>query len=101
MPLTVVRPGSQKRDFTHIDDIIKGCYLAWKKGRQSHYMLGTKKQFTILEVAKMFKTNIKFISSRRGERFKSSISNNNAQNHLNYTARLKIETYIDNFINNK
>ena len=31
-PLTVVKPGTQKRDFTHIDDIVSGCYLAWKKG---------------------------------------------------------------------
>ena len=33
--LTVVKPGSQKRDFTHIDDIVRGCYLAWKKGQQN------------------------------------------------------------------
>ena len=36
-PLTVVRPGTQKRDFTHIDDIVRGCYLAWKKGKQKEY----------------------------------------------------------------
>ena len=42
-PLTVVKPGTQRRDFTHIDDIVEGCYLAWKKGNQNHYMLGTKK----------------------------------------------------------
>ena len=42
-PLTVVKPGTQKRDFTHIDDIIRGCVLAWRKGKQSEYMLGTKK----------------------------------------------------------
>ena len=59
--LTVVRPGSQKRDFTHINDIIRGCFLAWKKGRQNEYMLGTKKQYSILEIAKMFKTKIKYL----------------------------------------
>ena len=97
-PLTVVKPGSQRRDFTHINDIVRGCYLAWKKGRQSEYMLGTKKQFSILEIARMFKTSIKFIPSRKGERFKSSISNNNAYKHLNYTANIKIEKYINSFI---
>ena len=96
--LTVVKPGSQRRDFTHINDIVRGCYLAWKKGRQSEYMLGTKKQFSILEIARMFKTSIKFIPSRKGERFKSSISNNNAYKHLNYTANIKIEKYINSFI---
>ena len=61
IPLTVVKPGSQKRDFTHIDDIINGCYLALKKGKQKEYMLGTQKQYTVLQIAKMFKTKIKFL----------------------------------------
>ena len=100
-PLTVVRPGTQKRDFTHIDDIVAGCYLAWKRGRQSEYMLGTKKQYSINEIAKMFKTKIKYIPSRRGERFKSSVSNNNAHKHLGYSATIDIPNYIENFISKK
>ena len=96
--LTVVRPGTQKRDFTHIDDIVNGCYLAWKRGRQSEYMLGTKKQYSIIEVAKMFKTKIRYIPSRKGERFKSSIINNNAYKHLGYSASIDIPNYIENFI---
>ena len=68
-PLTVVKPGTQKRDFTHIDDIVHGCYLAWKKGRQSEFFLGTKKQYSIIEIEKMFKTKIRYIPSRKGERF--------------------------------
>ena len=61
-------------------------------------MLGTKKQYSILEIAKMYKSRIKLIPSRKGERFKSSISNNNAQKHLKYTAKIKIKDYINNFI---
>ena len=45
-PLTVVKPGTQKRDFTHIYDIIEGCYLAWKKGNQNEYMLCTNKTYS-------------------------------------------------------
>ena len=56
-PLTVVKPGTQKRDFTHISDIVNGCYLAWKKCKQNEYMLGTSKQNSILGIAKMFKSN--------------------------------------------
>ena len=67
-PLTVVKPGTQKRDFTHIDDIIRGCVLAWRKGKQSEYMLGTKKNYSIISIAKMFKSEIKFIPSRPGDR---------------------------------
>tara|TARA_B100001093_G_scaffold518184_1_gene602168 strand:- start:774 stop:1649 length:876 start_codon:yes stop_codon:yes gene_type:complete len=97
-PLTVVKPGTQKRDFTHIDDIVSGCYLAWKKGKQTEYMLGTQKQYSIIEIAKMFKSKIKFISKRKGERFKSSITNNNAHKLLKYKATVDIPEYIKKFI---
>lgn len=98
--LTVVKPGTQKRDFTHIKDIVEGCYLAWKNGKQSEYMLGTKKQYSIIEVAKMFKSKIRFIPKRKGERFKSSITNNNAQNLLGYKSTIDISEYIKEFISN-
>ena len=97
-PLSVVKPGTQKRDFTHIDDIVRGCYLAWKKGKQNHYMLGTHKSHSILEIAKMFKYKIKYVKSRPGERFVSSIPNNNAKKILGYQTNIKINDYIKNFI---
>ena len=99
--LTVVKPGSQKRDFTHIDDIIRGCYLAWIKGRQNDYMLGTKKQYTILQIAKMFNSKIKYLPPRNGERFGTSIPNNNATTHLGYKPKIDIKDYIKNFIKKK
>ena len=100
IPLTVVKPGSQKRDFTHIDDIVRGCMLAWKKGRQNDYMLGTKKQYSILEIAKMFKHKIKLLPARDGERFGTSIPNNNASIHLGYKPKIDIKDYISIFIKN-
>ena len=98
LPLTVVKPGSQKRDFTHIDDIINGCYLVLKKGKQKDYMLGTHKQYSILQIAKMFKTKIKFLPSRNGDRSRSNIPNNNAFNYLGYKAKIDIKDYIKNII---
>ena len=97
-PLTVVKPGTQRRDFTHIDDIVKGCYLAWKKGKQNHYMLGTQKTYSIIEIAKMFKTKIKYLNARPGERFGSIILNNNARKILGYKAKIDIKNYIQDLI---
>ena len=97
-PLTVVKPGTQRRDFTHIDDIVEGCYLAWKKGNQNHYMLGTKKTYSIIEIAKMFNSKIKYLPRRPGERFGSTITNNNAKKILGYTAKKDIKNYIKVFI---
>ncbi|OUT43380.1 MAG: ADP-L-glycero-D-manno-heptose-6-epimerase [Pelagibacteraceae bacterium TMED13] len=100
-PLTIVKPGTQRRDFTYIDDIVEGCYLAWKKGNQNHYMLGTKKTYTIIQIAKMFGTKIKYIPTRAGERFGSTITNNNAKKILGYSAKKDIRNYIKEFINKK
>ena len=101
IPLTVVKPGTQKRDFTHIDDIINGCYLAFKKGKQKEYMLGTKKQYTILQIAKMFKTKIKLLPPRDGDRSVSNIPHNNALIYLGYKPKINIEDYINIIIKKK
>ena len=101
IPLTIVKPGSQKRDFTHIDDIIRGCYLAFIKGRQNEYMLCSKKQYTILQIAKMFKTKIRFLPQREGERSSASVPNNNSLNHLGYMPKIHIKDYINNYIKEK
>ena len=98
LPLTIVRPGSQKRDFTHIDDIINGCYLAFKNGKQKEYMLGTQKQYTILQIARMFETKIKYLPPRYGERSKSNTPNNNAFKYLGYRAKINIKDYINSII---
>jgi len=98
IPLTIVKPGSQKRDFTHIDDIIKGCYLAFIKGKQNEYMLCSKEQYTILQIAKMFKTKIRFLPQREGERSSASVPNNNSLNHLGYMPKIHIKDYINSYI---
>jgi UDP-glucose 4-epimerase len=98
VPLTIVKPGSQSRDFTHVDDIVHGCYLAWTKGKQKEYMLCTNKSYSILEIAKMFGSKYKFLRSRPGDRFGSIISNNNAKKILGFTAKKNIKNYIKDFV---
>ena len=98
IPLTIVKPGSQSRDFTHIDDIVRGCYLAWTKGKQKEYMLCTNKSYSIIQIANMFSTKIKFIKKRPGDRFGSIILNNNSKKILGFTAKINIKNYIKDFI---
>ena len=97
LPLTVVKPGTQKRDFTHINDIVIGCYLAMIKGKQNEYMLCTNKSYSILDIAKMFKTKFKFIKSRPGDRFGSITVNDNAKKILGFVAKKDIKKYIKDF----
>jgi UDP-glucose 4-epimerase len=97
-PLTVVKPGNQKRDFTHIDDIVNGCFLAFKKGKNDHYFLSSKKSYKILDVAKMFKTKIKMVPERKGERLGSFYKKSNTERHLDFKTTVNIEDYILSFI---
>jgi UDP-glucose 4-epimerase len=97
--LTVVKPGTQKRDFTHINDIVNGCFLAFKKGKNDHYFLSSKKSYKILDIAKMFKTKIKMVPERKGERLGSFYKKSNTERHLNFKTTINIEDYIFSLIN--
>ena len=98
--LTVVKPGTQKRDFTHIDDIVEGCYLAMQKGKQGEYMLCSGTKYSIIQIVKMFSAKYKYISQRPGDRSDSITLNNNAKKILGFKAKKNIRTYIKNFIAN-
>ena len=98
-PLTVVKPGTQSRRFTHINDTIHICYSAWKKNACRHYSISHKKSYTILEVAKMFKSKIKLLPSRRGERFASALTSMNLSNKVHKIfGKINLSDYIKNFI---
>tara|TARA_B100000902_G_C27322193_1_gene925473 strand:+ start:10707 stop:11588 length:882 start_codon:yes stop_codon:yes gene_type:complete len=73
-PITVVKPGTQSRRFTHVNDTVEACYFAWKKNKCRHYSISHKKSFSILQVAKMFNSKIKFLPPRPGERYASALS---------------------------
>ena len=98
-PLPVVRPGTQSRRFTHIDDTIKICYLAWKKNLCRHYSISHKKSYSILDVAKLFKTRMKFLKKRRGERYASALTNMNLSNKVyKYFGKISLKDYIEKLI---
>ena len=98
-PLTVVKPGSQSRRFTHIDDTIDICFYAWKKNKSRFYSISNKESFTILDVAKMFKSKIKFLSPRIGERYASALTTLSLSNkiHRSY-GKISLRKYIKSFL---
>ena len=98
-PLPVVRPGTQTRRFTHIDDTIQVCYIAWKKNLCRHYSIANKKTYSLIDVAKMFKSKIKFLPKRPGERYASALIKKNLSNKMyKYFGKIKLKDYINNFI---
>ena len=99
-PLTVVRPGNQTRRFTHISDTVEVCFDAWKNNKCRHYSISSKNSFSILQVAKMFNSNIKFLPPRRGERFASALTNMNLSNKVfKRFGKVDLRKYIKNIAN--
>ena len=100
--LTVVKPGNQSRRFTHINDTVDACIDVWKKNRCRHYSISTKKSYTILEVAKMFNTKIKFLAPRKGERYASALTNMNLSNKVyKIFGKISLKNYIKNIVKTK
>ena len=100
-PLPVVKPGTQTRRFTHIDDTVNICYLAWKKNLCRHYSIANEKSYSLIDVAKMFKSKIKFLPKRPGERYASALINKNLSNKMyKHFGKINLKDYIKNFIKN-
>ncbi len=100
-PLPVVLPGTQTRRFTHIDDTIKICFLAWKKNLCRHYSIANKKSYSIVQVAKLFKSRISYLPRRAGERYTSSLISKNLSNKIyKHYGKIKLEDYIRNILKN-
>ena len=101
-PLTIVRPGTQSRRFTHIEDTIEVCYYAWKKNKCQHYSISHKKSYSILAVAKLFKSKIKYLPERAGERYASALTNMSLNNKVNKRfGKIHLKDYISSFIKKK
>ena len=97
-PLPVVKPGTQSRRFTHIQDTVKICFLAWKKNKCKFYSISNKKSFTINQLAKLFDYEIRYLPYRKGERYASALSNLSLSNKMHqYFGKISLKNYIQNF----
>jgi len=98
--LTVVKPGTQKRDFTHIDDVINGTILCAIKGKKKAYYIGSGKSYSVIKVAKKFKNKIRYLSRRPGEKFTGKANLKLAKNELGYRPNKDLFNYNDVFKKN-
>ena len=98
-PLTIVKPGTQTRRFTHISDTVKVCYDAWKANECKHYSISHKKSYSINEVAKMFRSKTKYLPPRLGERYASALTNLSFNNKVvKKFGKISLKDYISSFI---
>lgn len=96
--LTVVKPGTQTRDFTHIDDTIDGILNASIGYYGDGFVIRTGQQYSILEVAKMFKKEYIFIDEQKGNRNQSS-GDMTKMLKIGWKSKYNLKDYINNIIN--
>ena len=99
--LPVVKPGTQVRRFTHVFDTVKACIFAWKENKCKHYSIASKDSYSIIELAKLFKSKIKYLPMRKGERFASTLTRMNLNNRIvRLSATIRLKDYVNNFLMN-
>ena len=97
--LPVVRPGNQTRRFTHVKDTVEVCFEAWIKNKSNYYSISSRNSYSILQIAKMFKSDIKFLPKRSGERYASALTKMSFTNKVNSRfGKINIKDYINNIV---
>ncbi len=91
--LTVVSPGTQRRVFTHIDDIVDGLVLVGEKGAGDEFGLGADESFSVLEVAKFFGGEVSMLPERKGNRMDAVVDTTKSR-ALGWAASRKLSDYI-------
>jgi len=96
--LTIVSPGTQKRNFTHIDDIIDGLVLVGENGYGDEFGIGSPEAFTVLEVAELFGGEIQMLPERKGNRMTADVMTDKAK-ALGWSSKRNLADYIENIKN--
>lgn len=92
-PLTVVSPGIQERNFTHITDIINGLVIVGENGFGDNFGIGSSEAYSVLEIAKMFGGKIEMLPERKGNRMTADVITDKTK-ALGWKATYSIKDYI-------
>lgn len=93
-PLTVREPGTQRRHFTHVDDIVEGLIRVGERGKGDEYGLGSDESFSILEVAEMFGGPVQMIPNRKGNRLDTKVDYSKTYKELGWKAERHLKQYV-------
>ena len=96
-PLTVVKPGTQRRNYTYVGDLARGMILVGEKGQGDGYTLGNTKAYSVVEIAEAFGGPIKYIEGYCG-RAESGIAPSKAREEFGWDTTVDIMDYIKEFV---
>ena len=93
--ITVVAPGTQKRNFTHVEDLARGLLAVGEKGHGDEFGLGSHESYSVLDIAKMFTDNITMLPERQGNRMESIVDTSRAEEEFGWKATHTVRDYIE------
>ena len=93
--ITVVAPGTQRRNFTHVEDIARGLFMVGEKGYGDEYGLGSPESFSMLDIAKMFGGEIAMLPERKGNRMESIVDTSRAEKEFGWKTEHTVREYIE------
>src|SRR3989338_2838928 len=94
-PITVVAPGTQKRNFTHVEDIARGLLAVGEKGQGDEYGIGSPESYSVLDIAKMFTDNIEMLPERPGNRMESIVDTTRIEKEFGWKPQHTVREYIE------
>ena len=97
--LTVVEPGTQSRDFTHIDDIVSGIIASVEKNLNGEWYLRSGKAYNLIQLAEMFQCDYTFLPKRKGDRKHAVWIDSDTNEKLEWEPKYKLSDYVRTFIN--
>lgn len=92
--LSVVAPGTQKRNFTHVSDIVSGLILVGENGYGDEFGIGSPEAYSVIEVAKFFGGEIDIIEGRRGNRMTADVITDKTK-ALGWSSSNRLIDYIE------
>jgi UDP-glucose 4-epimerase len=95
-PLTIVKPGTQRRNFTYVEDTVQGIILAASIDKNDEYQLSSEESYNMFELAELFNHEYKLIDERPGDRFESLIDFTETYKKLNWKPKYKLKNWIQN-----
>jgi UDP-glucose 4-epimerase len=94
-PLTVVSPGTQKRNFTYVGDTVRALVDIGERGHGDEYGIGSPEAYTMLDVAQMFTDKIEMLPERKGNRMGAPVDTSKIENEFGWKPEMTLPRYIE------
>ncbi|MBI2612499.1 NAD-dependent epimerase/dehydratase family protein [Candidatus Kaiserbacteria bacterium] len=94
-PITVTAPGTQKRNFTHVEDTARALLMVGEGGHGDEYGIGSPESYSILEIAKMFTDKVVMLPERKGNRMDSVVDTTRIEKEFGWKPQHTVREYIE------